>query len=289
MTDSRSTSTSQPADLPKHDNTSAKGESEENALTDDAKQNLEESKPSLGSEEPNAQNDDDDDAENRENEGTKSGNGESTSKNAEEGPSESPAPSANPWQAIWSPQYNAYYFFNSVTQETTWTNPLQPSAATSASDASLEPQASTSAAGAASAAAAAATSTSSSFTSALEAAALAQGIDPSLAYLDPSLVQTATVSGTPIPGALPPTFTAKFNARTGQFARPDARDPTHLSEYERAKRMSEFYFDVNAWEQDVAHRKEEEEEGADGKKRKRLSKKDLVRSPDIVPPCYKRS
>jgi hypothetical protein len=95
-----------------------------------------------------------------------------------------------------------------------------------------------------------------------------------LAYLDPSLAS--------IPGAHPAGFkyTAKFNARTGAFAKPDARDPTHLSEYERAKRMSEFYFDVGAWEKDVEERKKEEAEEAEGsgKKRKRPTKKDLVRT-----------
>lgn len=47
--------------------------------------------------------------------------------------------------------------------------------------------------------------------------------------------------------------------------------------------MSEFYFDVNKWEEDLAKRGgrlmgEEGEEGEEsGKKRKRPSKKDLVR------------
>jgi len=88
--------------------------------------------------------------------------------------------------------------------------------------------------------------------------------------------------------SLPPTFTAKFNARTGQFAPTASRDPSHLSEYERAKRMSEFYFDVGKWEEDLAKRggrlRGDEDgdggvdgEGSDGKKRKRPTKKDIVR------------
>ena len=43
--------------------------------------------------------------------------------------------------------------------------------------------------------------------------------------------------------------------------------------------MSEFYFDVSAWERDVEARKKaekEEEESGVGGKRKRPSKKDLV-------------
>jgi len=41
------------------------------------------------------------------------------------------------------------------------------------------------------------------------------------------------------------------------------------------KRMSEFYFDVNKWEEDIAQQHEQEESGS-GKKRKRPTKKDLV-------------
>lgn len=163
------------------------------------------------------------------------------------------------WQAIWAPSHNAYYFYNTVTQETTWTNPLQqadntatsPTPSTSTSPpATYQPP------------------SSSSYD--IQVAALAQGIDPSLAYLDPSLA-----AGPSNPAAF--TYTAKFNARTGAFARADARDPTHLSEFERAKRMSEFYFDVGAWEQEVDQRHQQEEEEA-GKKRKKPSKKDLVSS-----------
>lgn len=106
----------------------------------------------------------------------------------------------------------------------------------------------------------------------MQAAATAQGIDPSLAYLDPSLA----AGPSHIPNGA---FTAKFNARTGAFAKPDARDPTHLSEYDRAKRMSEFYFDVNAWEKDVEYRSTAQYQEEEEKKRKKKpTKKDLVRS-----------
>ncbi|THH31840.1 hypothetical protein EUX98_g2373 [Antrodiella citrinella] len=165
------------------------------------------------------------------------------------------------WQAIWSPSHNAYYFYNAATQETTWTNPLQPSTPEAAdttptpSDPSEPPVASSSSA----------TPSQLSRMRELQAAALAQGIDPSLAYLDPSLVSGPAVEG----------YAAKFNARTGTFTRPDGRDPSHLSEYERAKRMSEFYFDVNKWQEDTAADREAEE--AEGKKRKRPTKKDLER------------
>lgn len=176
---------------------------------------------------------------------------------ASEAPTDSAIPSSGPWQAIFSPQYNAYYFFNSETQETTWQNPLvnedtQPAATEAESPDESQP--------------------SGSSLSTVQQAAIAQGIDPALAYLDPTLALPASATPSMSYGS-----TAKFNARTGQFTRPDARDPTHLSEYERAKRMSEFYFDVGAWEKQRARDTEAEEaEAAAGKKRKRPTKKDLV-------------
>ncbi|KAF8624689.1 hypothetical protein AX17_007020 [Amanita inopinata Kibby_2008] len=179
--------------------------------------------------------------------------------------------STGAWQAIYSPQYNVYYFYNAETQETTWTNPLAhaDSASASASTSSdIDTQNSMSSAG-----------LEPQYT-ALQQAAMAQGIDPSLAYLDPSLASSVP-STSAAPGTIP-SFTAKFNARTGQFTRPDGRDPTHLSEYERMKRMSDFYFDVNSWEQDLAAQGGSIKGDELTKKRKRPSKKDLV-SPK---PCY---
>ncbi|PCH37464.1 hypothetical protein WOLCODRAFT_140876 [Wolfiporia cocos MD-104 SS10] len=180
----------------------------------------------------------------------------SSSTAASPAPSAVPAPTATngDWQAIWSPTHNAYYFYNARTQETTWTNPFQPAPTAGAS---VDPSA-------------AAGSSPAAPTYDLQAAAAAEGIDPALAHLDPSLA-----AGPSNPAAL--TYTAKFNARTGAFTRPDGRDPSHLSEYERAKRMSEFYFDVNAWEREVETRKLEEAHEEETKKRKRPTKKDLER------------
>jgi hypothetical protein len=62
----------------------------------------------------------------------------------------------------------------------------------------------------------------------MQAAAIAAGIDPSLAYLDPSLAASTSAAAGPAPN----TFTAKFNARTGAFTAGGARDPGHLSEFE---------------------------------------------------------
>jgi hypothetical protein len=192
-----------------------------------------------------------------------------------------PSSGQTPWQAIFSPQYNTYYFYNTETQQTTWENPLLPSASSSTTtttepspldDAPNDP-----------------TSGPTSQYAALQAAAIAAGIDPSLAHLDPSLLSSIPSSSTTpssLNTGLLPSFTAKFNARTGQFTRPDGRDPTHLSEHARMTRMSEFYFDVKGWEEELAQRggslmgtngNGNEEDGVEGgKKRKRPSKKDLV-------------
>ncbi|KAG2006896.1 hypothetical protein CC2G_014636 [Coprinopsis cinerea AmutBmut pab1-1] len=190
------------------------------------------------------------------------------------------------WQAIYSPQHNAYYFYNSITQETTWVNPLQPEASGSgttsetaggsesgqqAGDAEGSAASSSKDAGSEQAAA----GPSSSHYSALQAAAIAQGIDPALAHLDPSLL--SSVPGRPVDASGIPLFTAKFNRHTGAFAKADSRDPGHFSEYERAKRMSEFYFDVNQWEKQLAEQGGSIKGDEAGKKRKRLTKADMER------------
>jgi len=174
-----------------------------------------------------------------------------------------PPPSAGAWQAIFSPQHNAYYFHNASTGETTWVNPLQPSpdplpSSASAQDTAADVQADGPYGN---------VNPDPHDPSSLEARAIAAGIDPSLAHLDPTLAGPSSL-------AHAGSFAAKFNARTGAFTAVDGRAPSHLSEYERMKRMNEFYFDMGAWEKEVEQRDAEEKEG--GKKRKRPTKKDLV-------------
>jgi hypothetical protein len=200
---------------------------------------------------------------------------------------------AGDWQAIWSPAHNAYYFYNSATRETTWVNPLQQgqqqpqqqqqqqqagdlkgkgkekaTGETNGDDDKAEGQEtgdeSQGNVAGPSTNTAAATPTLTQWEH-MQANALAQGIDPSLAYLDPSLS-----TGPSLPSGA---FTARFNARTGAFTTVDGRDPSHLSEYERAKRMSQFYFDVGAWEKELEQRDIAEEER---KKKRKPTKKDLV-------------
>ena len=123
-------------------------------------------------------------------------------------------PPTTTWQAIFAPQYNTYYFYNPVTQETTWINPLQqpqPEASTSTSTTSTSAGATTASLSATGTSVvetetetgvqnegegedsgaqetATATSAASARYAALQEAALAQGIDPLLAHLDPSLL-----------------------------------------------------------------------------------------------------
>ncbi|KAF8273560.1 hypothetical protein EI94DRAFT_1715275 [Lactarius quietus] len=192
-------------------------------------------------------------------------------------PTSTSPPSSGNWQAIWSPAHSAYYFYNTTTQETTWVNPLQPAAGEPSSSSSSQPASASASAtppnaqeGAPSGSSSGATHVPASVAQiyALQEAAAAQGIDPSLAHLDP------TLAGPSAPNSAY-SFSARFNAHTGTFTKPDGRDPTHLSEYERMKRMSSVYFNMEQWEQDVAQRNDEEEEN--GKKRKRPTKKDLER------------
>ena len=202
-------------------------------------------------------------------------------------PSNSGAYSAGDWQAIWSPAHNAYYFYNSTTRETTWVNPIQQgqqqvgdSKGKGKENATGETEGDGDEAegqdeGDEKEGNDAGPSTSTATPSLtqweqMQANAIAQGIDPSLAYLDPSLA-----AGPSLPSGA---FTAKFNARTGAFTAIDGRDPSHLSEYERAKRMSQFYFDVGAWEEQL---EQQDAVGEEGKKKRKPTKKDLVSPPSV--------
>lgn len=228
------------------------------------------------------------------------------------------APSSD-WQAIWSAAHGAYYFYNTATKETTWINPLVPPSTydapetttdtITASDATAPANPSSSLGDSntsppsQSAQQPSSTSSPSSFqpqpSTTITAPSLSSfpspsshptlstavqlgGIDPELAFLDPSLAYTTGGPNKGINTTGPiPTFTAKFNARSGRFAGGDARDPNHVSEYERAKRMSQAYFDVDSWNKQVEEReqarKRAAEQGEDpNAKRKKPTKADLV-------------
>jgi len=165
------------------------------------------------------------------------------------------------WQTTYSAPHNAWYFFNIRTGETTWTNPLQdPDVVASSSQPPLDPSLATTQD--------ASSSTTTTAVTPMGQAALEQGVDPELAYLDPSLAYGPLSSG-------PGTYSARFNVHTGKFTAQDGRDPSHVSEYARAQRMSAVFFDVQGWETEIAKRKAEEDlEGP--RRKKKPTKADLV-------------
>lgn len=194
--------------------------------------------------------------------------------NEEDGDSMSPAKPESQapvlpgeWQTAYSAPHNAWYFFNVRTGETTWTNPIQdPNAVASTSQPPLDPSSDI--------AQGASSSTTTTTVTPMGQAALEQGIDPDLAYLDPSLAYGPHSAG-------PGTYSARFNAHTGKFTAADGRDPSHVSEYARAQRMSAVFFDVQGWEADVAKRKAQED--LEGPRRKKKPTK-----ADLVSPCLPR-
>ncbi|KAK8854701.1 hypothetical protein IAR55_003440 [Kwoniella newhampshirensis] len=184
---------------------------------------------------------------------------------------------AHPWQAVWSPEQSAWYFWNTKSGEVSWTNPLEDGNDTSSiNDApplpnEPVPQLPTQ------------QSPYPSSTSASTSGAGGAGtfggipeIDPALAFLLSPAARAGLASGQGGDGVQH----AAFNARTGQFTPSDhTYNVDHLDEYNRAKRMNSHYFDVEAWEQERAEenakRKREEELGIGGKKK--ITKKDMER------------
>ena len=165
------------------------------------------------------------------------------------------------WQTAYSPSHNAWYFFNIRTGETTWTNPLQdPNAVPSTSQLPLDLSSDTTQG--------APSSITTTTITPMGQAAFEQGIDPELAHLVPSLAYGPLSTG-------PGTYSARFNVHTGKFTAADGRDPSHVSEYARAQRMSAVFFDVQEWEAEVAKRKADEDlEGP--RRKKKPTKADLV-------------
>ncbi|TXT15625.1 hypothetical protein VHUM_00128 [Vanrija humicola] len=156
------------------------------------------------------------------------------------------------WQAVWSPERNAYYFWNTATDEVTWVNPLAP-----ASDGPPLPNEP-----------APASAGSSSSLAPRAAPTTAPEMDPGLAFLLPP--EARTVDGS----------SAMFNARTGRFTPVDySYSVHHLDEWNRAKRMSERFFDVEGWEKQKAaeNAKRKADEAAGIVRETKITKKDMDR------------
>ena len=162
---------------------------------------------------------------------------EKASTELEQAPESSAIPPTSTWQAIFAPQYNTYYFYNPVTQETTWINPLQqpqPEASTSSSTTttatSTAADPSSSATGTSEVETEAETqvqnegedeeetgaqgtpttaSAAAARYAALQEAALAQGIDPLLAHLDPSLLAPSVPGSSGGPSGMFSSFTSQ--------------------------------------------------------------------------------
>ena len=109
---------------------------------------------------------------------------------------------------------NAYYFWNSRTNETTWENPIS---APTASGSTQQPPLP------------------------IEEDRF-DGIDPDLAYLDPKY-STATSNSS----SYAPTFQARFNSRTGRFQGDPTMNPDRVSEFKRGERQQEAFYDTNSW------------------------------------------
>lgn len=143
-------------------------------------------------------------------------------------PGESRSAEDDGWQPVWDSTYGSYYFFNSLTGETTWSNPRVPGAtvvpnaavvAASNESASPEPSAS---------------------------------LDPDQLQYNPAIHgdydPTAAYAQTPDAGdAALYTTTAAFNRFTGKFTPATSHQvPENYNDENKSKRQMEFYFDVDA-------------------------------------------
>lgn len=165
-----------------------------------------------------------------------------------------------------------YYYWNRTTNTTTWTNPFESGAAAPAAPAVASGSASPVPAAEATASTSKATSpqpgqasnaTVNDASSAISpvneeragssgpTAAEFGGIDPDLAYLDPSLASRAKGAG----GA--GAYVARFNARTGKFEADPTKTPDRVSDVQRAKRQNQFYFDYDGWQATLAQQQEQ--------------------------------
>ncbi|GAA5988363.1 hypothetical protein JCM5350_004414 [Sporobolomyces pararoseus] len=173
---------------------------------------------------------------------------------------ESPSNAGDGWQAVFSPEANAWYFWNSKTNETTWENPKQSKKAQAESASTSVPTTEPS------------TSSAPQPPLPSEEPTTSDGlppIDPDLAWLDPSAAARGGSSTTSAQSA-------RFNARTGRFQVDSKLTPDRISDYQRSHRQQEAYYDVKGWEQQLEgkglKRGGDESENAEGSRKRPSSK-----------------
>lgn len=133
------------------------------------------------------------------------------------------------WQPVWDATYGSYYFYNSITGETTWTNPRVPEATPAMAVAVADSNA---AAVAEDPAAAAAYHDPLQYNPAIHG-----DYDPTAPYAQPR----------ENPEAGDYTVTAEFNRFTGKFQSSSSKlVPENFNDEHKSKRQMEFYFDVDA-------------------------------------------
>ncbi|WWC71484.1 uncharacterized protein I206_105442 [Kwoniella pini CBS 10737] len=190
-----------------------------------------------------------------------------------------------PWQAVWAEQQNAWYFWNTKTGQVSWTNPLinlveseiqpplPPNQPPLPNQSSLPSTSTLNGIGI----------TSNQVQNEFD---INQGqynlneqpeIDEGLAYLFGGGGGTSSN----LYGIDNSLQKASFNSRTGKFQSNQINNnPGYLDEYNRSKRMNNYYFDVEQWEKEKVKenelkRKRQEEQG--NLPEKKITKKDIER------------
>jgi hypothetical protein len=183
------------------------------------------------------------------------GGEEGTEDAAEEGDAAAPAEAEktthkgkDDWTAVWSAEANAYYFWNAKSNETTWENPLLAPAASTSTLPTPAP----------------ATDPSG------RAIISYDGIDPELAYLDPSYSRANSSAA--------PSFQARFNSRTGRFQGDPTMNPDRISEFSRGERQQNAFYDTASWQTSLEGKglKRSGEEAEGGTRKKKPTAKEVV-------------
>jgi len=110
------------------------------------------------------------------------------------------------WQAIWEQSANAYYFYNTLTHETTWLNPRLPPS---------------------------------------EAAAYLAAHPPVLTHSSSPVLQAPPPPEIYDPETGEYAFTARFNAKTGKFQNNPAHTADKFSTQGQLMKTAEEYFDIS--------------------------------------------